>query len=127
MIDLSYMKSGVCRSKRKKRLAGLIARAAETASRRVSLMARKDEDFAPVTGGVLLAEEFVRNDPEVLQNLTVESELDLHIVRLLRLHPNLKMGFRDHDLTRLSDHTKQALLQDMNDVLGIKPLRSRRK
>jgi hypothetical protein len=90
-------------------------------------MPRKDDDFAPVTGGVSLASEFVRSDLGALQDLKVESELDLHIVRLLRLHPNLKVGFRNQDLTRLSEQTKQALLQDMNDLLGIKSLRSRRK
>ncbi len=90
-------------------------------------MRSKDDDFVPVTGGVSLANEFLRGDLEALLDLKVESELDLHIVRLLRLHPNLKVGFRNQDMTRLDDQTKEALLQDMNDLLGIKPLRLRRK
>ncbi len=90
-------------------------------------MGSKDDDFVPVTGGGSLANEFLRSDLEALLDLKVESELDLHIVRLLRLHPNLKVGFRNQDLTRLDDQTKEAFLQDMNDLLGIKPLRARRK
>ncbi len=90
-------------------------------------MASKDDDFVPVTGGVDLADDYLRGDMEALRDLKVESELDLHIVRLLRLHPNLKVGFRNQDLTCLDDETKKAFIQDMNDLLGIKPLRSRRK
>jgi hypothetical protein len=90
-------------------------------------MAWKDADFVPVTGGVSLAGEYLRGDMDALCELRVESELDLHIVRLLRLHPNMKVGFRNQDLTRLDDQTKEAFIQDMNDLLGIKPLRSRRK
>jgi hypothetical protein len=87
----------------------------------------KDDDFVPVTGGATLADDDVRGDMEGLRDLKVESELDLHIVRLLRLHPTVKVGFRNQDLTRLDDQTKRAFLQDMNELLGIKPLRSRRK
>jgi hypothetical protein len=87
----------------------------------------KDDDFVPVTGGVDLADDYLRGDMEALRNLKVESELDLHIVRLLRLHPNLKVGFRNQDLTRLDDETKKAFIQDMNDLLEINPLRSRRE
>ena len=90
-------------------------------------MASKDGDFVPVTGGVDFADDHLRGDMEALRNLKVESELDLHIVRLLRLHPNLKVGFRNQDLTRLDDETKKACIREMNDLLGIKPLRSRRK
>jgi hypothetical protein len=90
-------------------------------------MAGKDDDFVPVTGGVPLAAEYLRSDMGGLCDLKVESELDVHIVRLLRLHPNLRVGFRNQDLTRLDEQTKEAFLQDMNDLLGIKPLRSRRK
>jgi hypothetical protein len=90
-------------------------------------MARQDDGFVPVTGGVDLADDFVRIDMEALRDLKVESELDLHIVRLLRLHPKLKVAFRNQDLTRLDDQTKIAFVQDINDLLGIEPLRHRRK
>ena len=92
-----------------------------------ALRSAKDDDFVPVTGGVDLADDDLRGDMEALDNLEVESELDLHIVRLLTLHPNLNVGFRNQDLTRVDDETKKAFIQDMNDLLGIKPLRSRRK
>ena len=90
-------------------------------------MAGKYNDFVPVTGGVDLADDYLRTDMEGLRDLTVVSELDLHIVRLLSLHPRLKVGFRNQDLTRLDDQTKKAFVQDINALLGIRPLRSRRK
>jgi hypothetical protein len=90
-------------------------------------MASKHDDFVPVTGGAALAENHTRGDMDSLRALKVGSELDLHIVRLLRLHPNLKVGFRNQDLTCLDDETKRAFVKDLNDLLGIKPLRSRRK
>ena len=90
-------------------------------------MAREDDTFVPVTQGVAPREDQVRGDLDGLRDLKVESELDLHIVRLLRLHPNVKVGFRNQDLTCLDDETKKAFLKDMNDLLGIKALRSRRQ
>jgi len=90
-------------------------------------MAWKDDDFVPVTGGVDLADDYLRDDVDALRDLKVQSDLDRHIVRLLALHRQLRVRFRNRDLTRLDDATKQALLQDMNDLLGIKPLRTARK
>jgi hypothetical protein len=58
-------------------------------------MARKDDNFAPVTRGVSLANEFVRGDLKALQDLRVGSGLNLHILRLLKLHPHLKVRFRN--------------------------------
>ena len=90
-------------------------------------MAIQDDDFVPVTGGIQLADDNIRDDVIALRDLKAESELDLHIVRLLALHPQLQVRFRNQDMTRLDDATKQALLQDINDLLGIKPLRSGNK
>jgi hypothetical protein len=90
-------------------------------------MARNDDNFVPVTGGVALRKGQVRTDLDSLRDLKVGSDLDLHIVRLLRLHPNVKVGFRNQDLTCLDDDTKTAFLKDLNDLLGIRPLRSPRK
>lgn len=86
-----------------------------------------DDDFVPVTGGVDLADDYVRDDMDALRDLKVQSDLDLHIARLLALHPKLRVRFRNQDLTRLDDTTKQMLLQDMNDLLGIKPLRTTKR
>jgi hypothetical protein len=85
----------------------------------------KTTDYSPVTGGADLA-KYVRDDVATVPDLKVDSDLDRHIVRLLTLHPQLQVRFRSHDLARLDDATKQALLQDMNDLLGIKPLRAGR-
>jgi len=84
-------------------------------------------DFVPVTGGVALADGDLRDDLDSLGDLKVQSDLDRHIVRLLALHKDLRVRFRDGDLTRLDDDTKQALLQDINNLLGIKPLRTGKK
>lgn len=90
-------------------------------------MRHKHDDFVPVTGGTALADVYVRSDLDSLRDLKVESDLDLHIVRLLKLHPDIKVGFRNQDLATLDDATKRALVQDLNDSLGIKSLRPGRK
>jgi len=90
-------------------------------------MARKDDDFVPVTGGIDLADDYIRDDLDSLRGLKVKSDLDRHIVRLLALHKRLRVRFRNQDLTRLDDVTKQALLQDMNDLLGIKAFHATKK
>ncbi|MDX1965696.1 MAG: hypothetical protein SFV23_00870 [Planctomycetaceae bacterium] len=72
-----------------------------------------------------LPDRYVRTDLDDLSNVTASSDLDLHIVRLLALHPLLKVRFRNQDLAGLDDATKQTLLDDMNQVLGIKRLKKR--
>ncbi len=89
-------------------------------------MTWKDDGFVPVTGGVDLADDYLRGELDSLRDLKVHSDLDRHIVRLLALQ-DLRVRFRNQDLTPLDDDTKQALLQDMNDLLGIKPLRTAKK
>lgn len=66
---------------------------------------------------------YVRSDLDDLSDVAVHSDLDLHIVRLLALHPALKMSFRNQNLDALDDDTKRRLLADMNKVLGIRPLK----
>ena len=85
-------------------------------------MSKNDLDFTPVTGGADLADGYLRDDMDSLQDLKAHSDLDRHIVRLLALHKDLRLQFRNQDLASLGDSTKRALLQDMNDLLGIKPL-----
>ena len=65
----------------------------------------------------------LRMDLDDLSTVIATSDLDLHIVRLLSLHPDLKVRFRNHDIASLDDVTKQALLSDMNDVLGVRSLK----
>ena len=83
-------------------------------------MAKEDDDFVPVSGGVDLIDEYARNDLGALCDVVVESDLDRHIVRLLALHSEICVGFRNQDLTAMSDADKRLLLQDINDLLGIK-------
>ena len=86
-------------------------------------MPKMANDFVPVTGGVDLPDSRFRDDMHHLRDLAVDSDLDRHIVQLLALHPKLQVRFRNQNLASLDVPTKQALLADMNDVLGIRPLR----
>jgi hypothetical protein len=82
-------------------------------------------DDVPPTGGHILPDKYVRKDVTGLENVTVVSDLDRHIVRLLALHPELRVKFRNQDLASLDNATKQSLLEDMNKVLGIKSPRKK--
>jgi hypothetical protein len=84
---------------------------------------RHTDDFVPVTGGFDLPASRIRDDLDSLRNATVVSDLDRRIVQLLALHPQLQIRFRNQDLQALDNPTKTALLKDMSDVLGIRPLR----
>ncbi len=86
----------------------------------------KKAGFAPPAGRMSTPKKYLRGDVDDLTTVAVKSDLDLHIVRLLALHPALKVRFRNHDLAALDDATKQALLDDMNKVLGVRPLKARR-
>ena len=83
-------------------------------------------DFAPTAVARPPRRRQMRNDLDDLSAVVATSDLDLHIVRLLALHPTLKVRFRNQDLASLDDLTKQTLLQDMNHVLGVRPLRKRK-
>ncbi len=89
-------------------------------------MPKLADDFIPVTGGADLPDSRFRDDMDHLRDLVVDSDLDRRIVQLLALHPKLRVRFRNQDLASLDVATKQALLTDMNDVLGIRPLRKTR-
>lgn len=84
-------------------------------------MTKNQDDMPPVIGKP--PKKYLRKDLDDLANVVATSDLDLHIVRLLALHPVLKIRFRNHDLAALDEATKQLLLKDMNHVLGVRPLR----
>ncbi len=86
-------------------------------------MSNFDDDFAPVTGGSDLHPAYLRRDTCALQDVKVSSDIDRHLVRLLTLHPDVQVAFRCHDLASLDDSTKQDLVNDINQLLGIKSLR----
>jgi len=90
-------------------------------------MVGDDDDFVPVTGGVDLADDYIRDDVDALRDVKVNSDLDRHIVQLLSLHKQLRVRFRNQDLASLDDSTKRDLLTDMNDLLGIKPFKTSEK
>lgn len=83
-------------------------------------------DFAPSVGGMRPPKKNLRNDLNDLRTVVVNSDLDLHIVRLLELHPKLKVRFRNQDLASIDDATKQVLLNDLNTVLGVRALKKRK-
>ncbi len=85
----------------------------------------KDPGFAPSVGRMKAPKDNLRNDLDDLRAVVVKTGLDLHIVRLLELHPELKVRFRNHDLASIDDTTKRTLLNDLNTVLGVLPLRKR--
>lgn len=85
-------------------------------------MTLHDLDYVPVTGRGALTADVDGDDGDAPCALQVDSEIDLHIVKMLQLHGDLRVRFRNQDLTTLSVSDKQALIQDMNDALGIRPL-----
>lgn len=87
-------------------------------------MIDKNELFDGVIGGTDLPEESARKDIFEVKDLVISSALDKQMARLLALHPQLQVKFRNNNLASLDDPTKQALLQDMQDILGITPLRN---
>ena len=78
------------------------------------------DDFTPVSGGCGSHGANVRDDVTNLSDVHCSSQLDRHIVRLLSLHPQLRVRFAKQDLSQFSDQAKRELLTDMNDLLGIK-------
>lgn len=82
----------------------------------------RDDDFVPVIGGIDFADGYVRDDLDSLRNVKADSDLDRHLIRMLALHKQLRTKFHNQDVTSLSNTVKQALLQDMNNLLGIRHL-----
>ena len=81
------------------------------------------ETFDDYAGRGEMPASRTRDDVVEPQNLIVKSELDRTMARLLSLHSELRVTFRNNDLSTLDDPTKEALLQDMYDILNITPLK----
>ena len=64
------------------------------------------DNFDPVIGGVKLASSQIRKDSAAVGSLIVHDDLDRHIVRLLELHPSIRIRFRNRDLQSLDTPTK---------------------
>ena len=86
-------------------------------------MPRVDDDFCPVTGGVDLPKSRFRDDMDQFRDVTVGSDLDRHIVQLLALHPKSARPFPKAGSRCIGHADQEALLADMNDLLGVRPLR----
>lgn len=83
----------------------------------------KKPEFEPSAVGRPPKRSQIRDDLCDLSKVDAKSPIDLQIVRLLALHPSLKVRFRNQDIASLDEATKQFLLEDINLVLGIQPLR----
>ena len=85
-------------------------------------MIDENEIFDGIAGGGHLSGQSVREGVFEPKDLISSSPLDKKMARLLALHPELRIRFRNNDLSSLDDKTKRALLRDMQDILGITPL-----
>lgn len=86
----------------------------------------RNREFAPSVGQ-LKTPKNIRRDLNDLANVVVKSAIDLHIIRLLELHPKLEVRFRNQDLASLDQITKETLLRDLNTVLGVRPMKKRKQ
>ena len=82
-------------------------------------MTNENDFFDGVIGGGELPEHKIRKDLVPPTGLVARSPLDKSIIRLLTLHPQLEIKFRNNSLSGLDNETKKALLKDMRDCLGI--------
>jgi hypothetical protein len=81
------------------------------------------ETFDGYTGRGEMPEARRRDDVVEPRNLIVKSDIDRKMARLLALHSELRVTFRSNDLSTLDEETKEALLQDMYDILKLTPVK----
>ena len=94
-------------------------------SRKFEIMPKTQQEteiFDGFAGGGPPSSDALRSTLVVPQDLVVKSDLDKQVARLLILHPDLQIKFRNNNLANLDDQTKRELLQDMREVLGIAQL-----
>lgn len=77
------------------------------------------EIFDGALGGGRLPVDRLRTDINEPKDLVVSTDLDRRLARLLILHPELQIKFRNNDLASLDKMTKEALLEDINGILKI--------
>jgi hypothetical protein len=83
----------------------------------------RQEQEPYLIGDSKVAEEFLKSSPRKAP--FPGDPLANHIHSLLELHPSVALKFRGIKLTDLDTPTKQTLLDDINSVLGIRPLKNR--
>jgi hypothetical protein len=82
-------------------------------------------DPTPVVGPRVDSARFLRNLPEIVD--MPRDLLGKHIARLLALHPAIAPAFADRRLSDMAEEAKQQLLAEINQRLGIQPLRESSK
>lgn len=87
-------------------------------------MINENELFDDVLGGREIPKNFLRNDIVEPDHLIVSDSIDKRIVRSIILHP-IKVKFRNNDLSSLSKATKILFIEDIEYILGIKPLKNK--
>ena len=78
-----------------------------------------DEFFDGSIGEGTLPEAAVRSDLVAPPELVVKSALDGQLVRLLTLHPDLQLRFRNNNLASMDESAKRQLLEDMRAILEV--------
>jgi hypothetical protein len=79
-----------------------------------------NDEFTPVTGGVNIA-KYVKQ-ARIAPAVQYHSDVDSHIARLLALHPDTEVAFRNQDLRAIDQAAKLSLLDGLNHILGIQSL-----
>lgn len=77
------------------------------------------DDFAPMTVGRGSRAEVLNSSVDIT-GLQCGSQLDQHLVHLMTLHPSIGLRFSKQNLSQLDEVGKRELLEDMNELLGIK-------
>lgn len=85
-------------------------------------MMKNNDIFDGIIGGRKLSKSFIREDVIEPNGSEPTSETHRRISRLIALHPEL-VKFRNNNLDGLNEQTKEALLEDMYEALGVTPLR----
>jgi hypothetical protein len=79
-------------------------------------------DVFPVAGGCPVPAAVLRKN---LPDLPADADdLTLHLLRLFSLHPGLASKLQAPDISAMTKDDKLTLLGEINDALGIKPLKS---
>lgn len=86
----------------------------------MTIMENYEEDFIPVTGGVLENSNRLRD--LVVPNEQPITDSDLYLTRLVMLHGDA-LGLKLSDIADSDIESKNILLKKIIDLLGIKPLR----
>ncbi len=82
-----------------------------------------EDDDLGYAGGREMPEEYAFIPPPDTKRFgQPQSEIDIKIIRLLVLNPDLPIKFRNYNLKRLDEPSKVQFLADLRKALGIEPL-----